>query len=65
AAGKALPISVDEGEEIKIVVDVDGTGRPGRNKVNCTAPATGEPGTYFWYSYQWLQRNPDGSWYKG
>jgi len=65
ADGKALPITVGAGDEIGIAVDVDGIGRPGRNKVNCTAPVLGEPGAYFWYSYQWLQRNPDGSWYDG
>lgn len=65
AGGELLPISVGAADQIEIVVDVDGIGRPGRNKVNCTAPAIGEPGAYFWYSYQWLQRNPDGSWYDG
>ena len=63
--GKALPVTHRKGEPAEIVVDVAGIGRPGRNKVNCTAPAVGEPGAYFWYSYQWLLRNPDGSWYDG
>lgn len=65
AGGKALPVAVSEKEAIEIVVEAAGSGRPGRNKINCTAPAIGEQGAYFWYSFQWLQRNPDGSWYEG
>lgn len=37
-------------------------GRPGRNKVNCTAPATDGSGDYYWYSFQWLQRRADDTW---
>lgn len=65
AGGKALPLERGGGEPAEIVVDVAGIGRAGRNKVNCTAPAIGEAGAYFWYSFQWLLRNPDGSWYDG
>jgi peptidoglycan/xylan/chitin deacetylase (PgdA/CDA1 family) len=65
AGGKALPVSISEGGGIEIVVDAAGIGRPGRNKINCTAPAMNESGAFFWYSFQWLQRNPDGSWYQG
>jgi len=38
------------------------TARPGRNKINCTAPATDGSGDYYWYSFQWLQRREDGAW---
>ena len=65
AGGKALAIERNIGTTTEIVVDVSGLGRPGRNKVNCTAPALGEPGAFFWYSFQWLLRNTDGSWYEG
>ncbi len=37
--------------------------RAGRTKYNCTAPATSEPGVYYWYSFLWIKRNDDGSWY--
>lgn len=63
--GKPLPLERGADEPLELVVDVAGIGRPGRNKINCTAPAVDEPGAYFWYSYQWLLRNPDGSWYEG
>ncbi len=63
--GKALPVTRGNGENSELVVDLAGIGRAGRNKVNCTAPAIGESGAYFWYSFQWLLRNPDGSWYEG
>ena len=65
AGGKPLPLEHLAGEPPEIVVDVGGSGRPGRNKINCTAPAVGEAGAFFWYSFQWLLRNPDGSWYQG
>ncbi len=35
-------------------------GRAGRNKINCTAPAVDGSGDYYWYSFQWLQPEPDG-----
>ncbi len=65
AGGKALPVERRADEPFEVVIDVTGIGRPGRNKVNCTAPAIDEPGAWFWYSHQWLLRNPDGSWYEG
>ncbi len=35
----------------------------GRVKYNCTAPAIGKRGVYYWYSHLWMKKNPDGSWY--
>ncbi len=37
---------------------------PGRTKYNCTAPSTRTSGVFHWFSYLWLKRNPDGSWYR-
>ncbi len=37
--------------------------RPGRTKVNCTAPSITERGVYYWYGYLWMTKNDDGSWY--
>ncbi len=37
--------------------------RPGRTKVNCTAPSATERGIYYWYGYLWIKKNGDGSWY--
>ena len=37
--------------------------RSGRSKFNCTAPARAGGGVYYWYSYLWLQKRRDGSWY--
>lgn len=37
----------------RIMVDVDGIGTPGRNKVNCTAPAADGSGEYYWHAHQW------------
>jgi biofilm PGA synthesis lipoprotein PgaB len=36
----------------------------GRRKINCTAPASREPGVFFWYSHLWLIKQSDGSWYQ-
>jgi hypothetical protein len=38
--------------------------RPGRTKYNCTAPSTTERGVYYWYSYIWMMKNADGTWYR-
>lgn len=35
---------------------------PGRNKINCTAPAADGSGDFYWFSHQWLAVNEDGSW---
>lgn len=37
---------------------------PGRTKYNCTAPSSRETGVYYWYSYLWMKKNADGSWYR-
>ena len=37
---------------------------PGRSKYNCTAPATDTAGVWYWYSYLWMKREPDGRWYR-
>lgn len=37
--------------------------RPGRTRVNCTAPSTTESGVYYWFGYLWMKKNSDGSWY--
>jgi peptidoglycan/xylan/chitin deacetylase (PgdA/CDA1 family) len=36
---------------------------PGRIKYNCTAPSRSTSGVYYWYSYLWMNRRADGSWY--
>ena len=37
--------------------------RPGRSKYNCTAISASETGVYYWFSYLWMKKNDDGSWY--
>ncbi|WP_439101625.1 polysaccharide deacetylase family protein [Congregibacter sp.] len=37
------------------------TMRPGRNKVNCTAPSS-ESGVFHWYSRLWLLADQEGRW---
>jgi len=37
--------------------------RPGRSKVNCTAPSRANAGSYYWYSHLWMRPLSDGRWY--
>jgi len=37
--------------------------KPGRTKYNCTAPSKTESGVHYWFSFLWMKREPDGSWY--
>jgi peptidoglycan/xylan/chitin deacetylase (PgdA/CDA1 family) len=55
---------------VQRIADREYSARPqrplgsGRNKYNCTAPASAESGVYYWFSYLWLTKNRDGSWYE-
>lgn len=52
AAGRELVVRANEPLE------------PGRVKYNCTAPYRGKAGGgYYWYSFQWLVKRSDGSWW--
>lgn len=52
-SGEALAFERESDDPLQIRIDVDGIGRPGRNKVNCTAPASDGSGDFYWHSYQW------------
>jgi len=58
ATGRRLDASVEGDGPFVIRVDVQGVGVPGRNKINCTAPAVDGSGDFFWYSWQWLVGSP-------
>jgi hypothetical protein len=63
ATGAELPTTrVEATEELELHIDLAAVGRPGRNKVNCTAPAEDGSGDFYWHSFQWLQPRADGSW---
>lgn len=63
ATGDELPTTrVEDAEGLELHIDLAAVGRPGRNKVNCTAPAEDGSGDFYWHSFQWLQPRPDGSW---
>lgn len=51
-------------QPLTLSIAVRGEQAPGRHKINCTAPAKQGAGVYYWYSYQWLVKNADGSWYR-
>nr|WP_240956149.1 polysaccharide deacetylase family protein [Wenzhouxiangella sp. XN79A] len=56
AGGDSLDLQRPMDAEERIVrITLRGLDRPGRNKINCTAPAADGSGDWYWYSYQWLR----------
>lgn len=53
--GTRLELDIDDDPSPEVRIDTAGTGAPGRNRINCTAPADDGSGDYYWYSYQWVQ----------
>jgi poly-beta-1,6-N-acetyl-D-glucosamine N-deacetylase len=64
ATGTPLTTRKIAEDPLTLSIAVSGEQAAGRHKINCTAPAMGEPGVYYWYSYQWLVKKLDGSWYR-
>lgn len=60
ANGRRLDVVTQGSGPLVVRVDVEGVGTPGRNKINCTAPAADGSGDFFWYSRQWLVGPPGG-----
>ncbi|MEX2499386.1 MAG: polysaccharide deacetylase family protein [Wenzhouxiangellaceae bacterium] len=56
--GQRLETGTDGDGPFRLTIDVAGVGTPGRNKVNCTAPAADGSGDFYWYSHQWLVVDP-------
>jgi peptidoglycan/xylan/chitin deacetylase (PgdA/CDA1 family) len=63
ASGTRLQMENHEGQRLRVSIALIRTETAGRKKINCTAPANSEPGVYYWFSYQWLVKHPDGRWY--
>lgn len=53
--GQQLEIELEAGPPHVLHIEIGGAGSTGRNKINCTAPATDGSGDYFWHSFQWVQ----------
>ena len=49
---------------LTVSITITGTQDAGRHKINCTAPAKSGDNSFFWYSFQWLVKHRDGSWYR-
>ena len=60
AAGQRLDVAVEGDGPFSIRVDLEGVSVPGRNKINCTAPAADGSGDFYWFSWQWLVESPAG-----
>jgi hypothetical protein len=58
ASGRRLGAAMEGDGPFVVRVDVEGVGAPGRNKINCTAPADDGSGDFVWYSWQWLVGSP-------
>lgn len=54
-SGGGQALNVEESGSSKVRVAHDRSGSPGRNRINCTAPAADGSGAWYWYSYQWVQ----------
>ncbi len=61
--GARLEIGEIPGDGLLVEVDLTGQTRPGRNKVNCTAPVAEEEHAFYWFSHLWMKKRIDGSWY--
>jgi peptidoglycan/xylan/chitin deacetylase (PgdA/CDA1 family) len=51
--GSRLDFERESADPLTIRIGVDGVGSPGRNKVNCTAPAADGSGDFYWHAFQW------------
>lgn len=49
---------------LTLSIKIEGKQDAGRHKINCTAPAISDDNSYYWYSFQWLVKHRDGSWYR-
>lgn len=49
--GESVPVATVD--ETRYRVELPAT-RPGRNRINCTAPTGGNAGEFYWHSYLWL-----------
>lgn len=58
AGGERLETSIGGDGPGQVGIDVAGIGTPGRNKINCTAPAADGSGDYYWFSHQWMVSDP-------
>ncbi len=56
SSGSRLDTRATEGSPLEVEIQVDGAGAIGRNKINCTAPASDGSGDFFWYAFQWVQQ---------
>lgn len=57
-SGQRLDAEMHGDGPYRVTIGVAGLGTPGRNKVNCTAPAADGSGDFYWFSYQWLVVDP-------
>ena len=65
STGKRLDIETVADDPLRLTITLDDAQPAGRHKVNCTAPDRAGAGVFYWYSIQWLVRQPDGGWYRG
>jgi biofilm PGA synthesis lipoprotein PgaB len=64
ASGTPLVMKTITEHPLTVSVAISGEQTAGRHKVNCAVPASNAQGVFYWYSHQWLVRNPNGSWYR-
>jgi peptidoglycan/xylan/chitin deacetylase (PgdA/CDA1 family) len=62
--GTALETRTVADRPLTLSITITGTQDARRHKINCTAPAKSDDNSFFWYSFQWLVKHQDGSWYR-
>lgn len=62
--GEALALEEVAANGERLRVTGDAIEAPGRVRFVCTAPAR-EGDHWYWYSFQWMMPQADGSWYEG
>ena len=64
ASGTPLAMKTISKQPLTVSVTVSGEQPVGRNKINCTVPASNASGVFYWYSHQWLVKHSNGNWYR-
>jgi hypothetical protein len=60
--GQSIPIKRFTDSKIQITFTLPEPLKPGRSRVNCTAPSIQYRGRYYWGSYPWFMPTAEGKW---
>jgi peptidoglycan/xylan/chitin deacetylase (PgdA/CDA1 family) len=49
-------------QDNQMLIELDKELKPGRHRINCTAPSKSNRGRYYWFSHPWFIPTESGSW---